>query len=307
MLKAAHQEVYGLETTSACERFALCRYPEREEGAWPPASRARASQIGRCATRWHTRISQFGLAPLSVRESFVNIRASIHSIFILLALSISIGHSRRPAMPCIQVAVLVVMATTRRAVLSSCLVSATIPATRVHAAVKFDAAPAIGSPFEWTSLWRASDSYTASGEVSKQSGLALEEVAAIITDDLTKGKYLLTGNLSPSIFDDKCRFQDPNNAVNGLSAYRRALSFLFDAKESSLDNVAVTVSGPGTITAEYTASGVLKLPWRPRIKSWAGHVTYSVNRDGLIVSQVDVWNITRLDAIRQTFTPGQLF
>ena len=39
--------------------------------------------------------------------------------------------------------------------------------------------------------------------------------------------------------------------------------------------------------------------------SWlrSGNIRYSLNAEGLIQSQVDEWNITRFDAIRQTFTP----
>jgi hypothetical protein len=59
------------------------------------------------------------------------------------------------------------------------------------------------------------------------------------------------------------------------------------------------------IQATYVASGVLKLPWRPRISPWEGTITYSLDpQTGLIVDQTDVWNITRFDAIRQSFTPG---
>ena len=86
------------------------------------------------------------------------------------------------------------------------------------------------------------------------------------------------------------------------------------------------------------ASGVLRLPWRPAIApwagnphpspdpdpdpdpnpnpspnpnpnpaiaSWAGNITYTLDpQTGLVAAQTDVWNITRLDAIRQSFTPG---
>ena len=60
-----------------------------------------------------------------------------------------------------------------------------------------------------------------------------------------------------------------------------------------------------TIQATYVASGVLKLPWKPYIAPWAGNITYTLDpQTGLVAAQTDVWNITRLDAIRQSFTPG---
>ena len=178
--------------------------------------------------------------------------------------------------------------------------AAAVAPTAAHA---FEAAPAVGSPFEWSALWDTRGS--AAVQQPKRTGLRTEEVAAILETDLKEGKYILTGALTPEIFADDCRFVDPNNAVNGLAKYRKALSFLFRPEESTLQDVRVSVtSDKSAITAQYTASGVLKLPWRPRIQPWAGYVTYSLNGDGLISSQVDVWNITRLDAIRQTFTPS---
>ena len=43
----------------------------------------------------------------------------------------------------------------------------------------------------------------------------------------------------------------------------------------------------------------------PAIASWAGNITYTLDpQTGLVAAQTDVWNITRLDAIRQSFTPG---
>jgi len=180
-------------------------------------------------------------------------------------------------------------------------VCASAPAAASHA---FVAAPAIGKPFEWGSLW--SSSYTGGAVAEpKRTGLRPADVAAILEDDLKSRKYILTGHLSPGIFADDCRFQDPNNAVTGLSKYRQALSYLFRAETSTVEDVRISVDPAGSIVAEYTASGELKLPWRPRISPWAGRITYTLDADdGLITSQVDVWNITRLDAVRQTFTPG---
>ena len=152
-------------------------------------------------------------------------------------------------------------------------------------------------PLDWTAFWRGSAT-----TAPKQTNLPISAVADILRKDLGDNKYILTGQLTPSIFSDDCEFTDPNNSVRGLSKYQQALSLLFDPSESSLELKDLRVTD-GHIEADYTASGVLKLPWRPRISGWAGHVVYSLNADGLIASQVDVWNITRVDAIRQTFTP----
>jgi hypothetical protein len=41
----------------------------------------------------------------------------------------------------------------------------------------------------------------------------------------------------------------------------------------------------------------------PYLRLRSGNIVYTLNSDALIQSQLDEWNITRFDAIRQTFTP----
>jgi len=158
-------------------------------------------------------------------------------------------------------------------------------------------------PFNWNFLYK--DGRAASElEPPKRIGLQPAELVSVLRRDLTDGRYILTGKLTPEIFEDNCQFVDPNNAVDGLARYRQALALLFDPEDSFLEVQGVKVAqGNRSIEADYAASGTLKLPWRPRIAPWSGHIVYTLNSDGLIVSQVDVWNITRFDAIRQTFTP----
>jgi len=187
----------------------------------------------------------------------------------------------------------------RRAVLrQGATAAATLAVPHVQAAEPFAAAPAIGRPFDWSRLWGGS----AESVLPKQRGLPVSAVAEILRQDLGRNKYILTGELTPTVFAETCHFEDPNNSVDGLSRYRTALSLLFDPQESSLELQSLSTSGPDTILADYVATGTLKLPWRPTISPWAGHIVYKLDADGLVSSQIDVWNITRIDAIRQTFT-----
>jgi len=180
--------------------------------------------------------------------------------------------------------------------------SATIAATCFAASLPAYASDSLSlTPFNWTAAYGEA----AVSAVPKRKGLPATDVAGILENDLKNGKYILTGMLTSSIFDDNARFVDPNNAVDGLSRYQTALSLLFRPELSELSNVKVAVTGARIIEVDYVASGTLKLPWRPRIEPWQGHIVYTLNNDGLIASQVDTWNITRFDAIRQTFTPGR--
>ena len=64
--------------------------------------------------------------------------------------------------------------------------------------------PAQAAPFDWTFLWNAGPE-----AVPKQRSLPTSEVASRLERDLSDRKYILTGDLSPAIFADGCRFVDP--------------------------------------------------------------------------------------------------
>ena len=83
-----------------------------------------------------------------------------------------------------------------------------------------------------------------------------------------QGKYILTGDLTASIFAHDCRFVDPNNAVDGLAKYRQALSFLFDPLESDLRLSELVVEDGKRLRARYVASGTLKLRLASNFKAF---------------------------------------
>ena len=145
----------------------------------------------------------------------------------------------------------------------------------------------------------------------KTYGLSLEELAARLTNDLTrgatgKGSYIITGDLSRDIFRDDCVFQDPTNRVKSLAQYNKALKILFDPDESE-----VQVLGPlrvdkesKTISGRFRSRGFLQLPWKPFIKAYESDIVYRVDDDGLIFEQNQHWTKSSSEALRESFTPS---
>lgn len=147
----------------------------------------------------------------------------------------------------------------------------------------------------------------------KLRGLTLETLAARLIRDSTdgatgRGGYLITGDIDSRLFDDNCRFVDPTNDVASLSRYRTALSLLFDADVGQ----SVTLLGQPVIDVDRRAisaslrvsPGILKLPWRPRIRAFDTNITWYVGNDGVVREQTQQWSISAVDALLQTFTPG---
>ena len=139
---------------------------------------------------------------------------------------------------------------------------------------------------------------------AKVTGLSADQVADILARNLRDGQYFITGDLTPEIFADDCRFKDPTNDVVGLSRYVKALGIIFDASHSAVRLRDIRVTGPATIEAEWTLGGYLKLPWHPRVKPFVGRSLYTLNAEGLVQLQDQTWAISGAEALRETFTPG---
>ena len=119
-----------------------------------------------------------------------------------------------------------------------------------------------------------------------------------------KGGYPISGDLTPEIFRDDCRFVDPTNDVTSLAKYRKALTILFDPNESSVTLVKgpVVDEAKRTISATVRSVGTLQLPWRPKIEPWESYLVWKIDGDGLIEQQSQTWNVTATSALKQTFS-----
>ncbi|KAG7667161.1 hypothetical protein Ndes2526B_g04334 [Nannochloris sp. 'desiccata'] len=138
----------------------------------------------------------------------------------------------------------------------------------------------------------------------KLTNLLPEEVAHILARNLRDGQYFVTGDLTPEIFADDCRFKDPTNDVRGLSRYLTALGILFDANYSRVQLLDIQVTGPYTIEATWTLGGYLRFPWHPRVAPFEGKTLYSLSKEnGLIEVQDQTWSISGIEALRESFTP----
>lgn len=125
----------------------------------------------------------------------------------------------------------------------------------------------------------------------------------ILVHDIGESQYFVTGDLTPEIFDDNCRFIDPTNETRGLSRYRRALAILFDPQYSITQLKDIRIIGPHKIQATWILGGYLRLPWHPRVEPFTGVTVYSLNDRGLIEEQRQTWSISALEALKETFTP----
>ncbi|KAL3686908.1 hypothetical protein R1sor_013217 [Riccia sorocarpa] len=141
-------------------------------------------------------------------------------------------------------------------------------------------------------------------EQAKQTNLSIEDVKKIIEEDFITRDYLVTGDMTFSIYNENCRFNDPTTKVSGVEKYSKAVKSLFDPKGSKTDLVNIEVSGPRSIDVKYILTGFLNLPWHPYIAPYEANARYTLGEDGLIESYDEEWSISLLEAFTQMLTPS---
>ena len=140
---------------------------------------------------------------------------------------------------------------------------------------------------------------------AKRTGLSDAVVRDVLADGLRRGYFVRSSVMPVDVFADDCRFVDPTTDVRGLARYVAALDLLFDPADSSVELIDAEVVAPRTIRARWTLSGRLKLPWRPSVRPFQGTATYTLDASGLVSEQRETWEVSALEALRETFTPGR--
>lgn len=103
-----------------------------------------------------------------------------------------------------------------------------------------------------------------------------------------------------SIYASDVFFKDPMNEFRGIKRYQEMIGFInhwFKAPQLELEQIE---QSEDTIKTRWTLSWTTPLPWQPRIiiPGWS---ELKLNADGLIISHVDYWYISRLDVLKQHF------
>lgn len=135
--------------------------------------------------------------------------------------------------------------------------------------------------------------------------LQIESVISTLKQDLPT---LFTQDISYSIYTQDIYFADPVNKFKGKFNYRiifwtlRFHGALFFTK-IAFDLHNVYQSDPNTITATWTVSGVLRVPWQAKLL-FNGYSTYKLNADCLIYEHIDTWDRTPSEIIAQFWQKG---
>ena len=122
------------------------------------------------------------------------------------------------------------------------------------------------------------------------------EILQVLKDDYSH----FPADQTYDIYVDNVYFKDPLSQFRGRWLFRSMLKFMqVFFLNCRMDLHTIRQDGD-TIRTEWTLSWNTPLPWQPRI-AIPGWSELTLNADGLIASQIDYWNCSRLDVLKQHF------
>ena len=103
-----------------------------------------------------------------------------------------------------------------------------------------------------------------------------------------------------SIYAKDVFFKDPLSQFRGRALYQAMIGFFKTFfLNCKMDLHDIRQEGD-TIRTDWTLSWNTPLPWKPHI-AVPGWSELTLNSEGLIASQIDYWNCSRLDVLKQHF------
>jgi hypothetical protein len=123
-----------------------------------------------------------------------------------------------------------------------------------------------------------------------------------IIDILKKDYEQFPQNQTYNIYAENVYFQDPMNKFYGVKRYQQMIGFInqyFLDIKLELHHIAQTENA---IATQWTLKWIAPVPWKPPM-SIPGRSELKVNDEGLIISHIDYWDISRLDVLTQLLFP----
>ena len=121
------------------------------------------------------------------------------------------------------------------------------------------------------------------------------ELVRIVTEDFEQRKYLVTGDLTPSVYADDAHFADSNNDFgNGLNSWVRGVKALFVS-----DRCKLKLTGPVELDESkrmITFTGwrqvdTFRLPGAPHTPVFTGTTTLTLDPvENLVIDHTEVWD-----------------
>jgi hypothetical protein len=142
-------------------------------------------------------------------------------------------------------------------------------------------------------------------EPNKTEPNKIEQIIQVLQQDLPT---LFEQDISYDIYAPTIYFRDPVNSFKGKLNYRIIFWTLrfhgrlfFTELFFDLHQVAPATeisSSGGTIRADWTVRGTLRLPWKPKL-FFNGYSIYKLDSQGVIYEHIDTWDRSPEEILKQ--------
>jgi len=129
------------------------------------------------------------------------------------------------------------------------------------------------------------------GQISniKKSKISSEEIASIVSEDITVRQALVTADFTREIYAENCRFQDEIDTYE-IEQYIQGTKALFDPSNSHVDLLGSVQADDQQVNFRFSEVLAFNIPFRPTV-SLTGSVSFSRNLDtGLIEYSRERWD-----------------
>lgn len=129
----------------------------------------------------------------------------------------------------------------------------------------------------------------------KKADVSLDELVKIVTEDFVKRRYLVTGDLTKSVYADDCHFADSNNDFgNGLDSWVRGVKALFVSDRSKLaltGPVSLDKAGRKITFEGWRQVDVFRLPGTPHTPVFTGRTVLTLDPlRNIVIDHTETWD-----------------
>ena len=142
----------------------------------------------------------------------------------------------------------------------------------------------------------------------KESDAVLHSLKIVSVEELESVRLRPTAKVSAALRDvhlrDRrlCPYDRPNSTHKNMHDGSTTTSAA--AAVSAYTAIPTSTGNKICLVADWTLSGILRLPWRPSLPTFSGQTIYHLDDEGLVLCHEESWDCSAIQAFCHTLLPG---
>lgn len=140
-------------------------------------------------------------------------------------------------------------------------------------------------------------------ESHAEASLSRAEALELIRRDYDEN-YFISGQGDLSAYAPDCRFADPFASFRGTSRFKRNVSNLGTLLEDVSLEIIDWDEREDSLHTTWRFSGILDLPWKPRLAAAGGTVHVFDPKTGYVVEHIESWDVEPAKVVKNLLKPS---